>query len=149
MTDKSKQTERPEGPRDTDSQEKLGRTEETETEGPEDPQRPSSRQNGGSGDDEWWPRFTRWLRRSWWIFGLLFVWYNAKPPKICLDHVTATNSVEAAVKTLCKITPTLDLAPTLEALVLLVIGISAALWLTRKGERQARKRAKRLDRNTE
>ena len=105
--------------------------------------------NAHEREDDWGTRFTAWAGRSWWIFGLLIIWYNAKPPKMCSDHVASSNSVESVVKTLCKITPTLDVAPNLEALVLLILGISGALWLTRKGERQARKRTKRHDRHTD
>ena len=46
------------------------------------------------------------------------------------------------VKTACNIVPGLEIAPSIGTLVLLLVGITGALWLTKQGERRARKRAR-------
>ena len=94
-------------------------------------------------DREWWNGFTAWLKRWWWIFGVMILWYNATPPRICVKDTPPANIVEEWVKTACNIVPGLKVAPSIGTLVLLLTGITGALWLTKQGERRARKRAKK------
>ena len=73
----------------------------------------------------------------------MILWYNATPPRICVKDTPPRNVIEEGVKTACNIVPGLEIAPSIGTLVLLLVGISGALWLTKQGEQRARKRAKK------
>ena len=100
-------------------------------------------EDGDQNDRDWWDGFKTWLTRWWWLFGLMLLWYNATPPRICVKDTPPGNVVEEWVKSACNVVPGLEIAPSIGTLMLLLVGITGALWLTKQGERRARKRAKR------